>query len=807
MNNLARILFALLFLISGKGIGQVNVSGMISDSISAPVPFATIGMVTASDSTVIKGTISDENGKYSLENVKPGTYFLKCYVVGYNEKRSETFTIDSTSPADLTINMKMFVGVHNLNDVSVYAMKKTVEFKNGNTIVNVENSPLAKGNSAFDLLLKLPGISIENNTIILQGKSGVILMMDGRPQTVSGVALINLLKSMSADLIKSIEILRNPPVKYDASGTSGMINIVSKKTGISGWTGSVFYSFSQGFYDRMNGGGALNYKSKKIIFFSSISGERGNYRRVETFRKRFLSDTSSMFMSGTNIVNSLTSGLSYKAGLDWLISKKNVLGIKIEGSPGENNSKFNGVNSVTGDNALGFDHLTSLVDQKDSWNSTNLNLNFEHKLDTLGSSLSLATDVTNLKETVQSGNSNLFYDIKDVQVLSPNIYKSENKGISDIVSGRADLLKVIREGQSIESGIKFSQTRTSNNYLFERDLTGNAAYVLDTSLTNQFKYEETTYAGYINYSGSFKKLEMQLGARVEKTFLKSVNSARNFSLNREYFNVFPNLLFSYKPNDKHDFQLVLSRRIDRPNFGDLNPFKFYNDQYSLSEGNPFLLPDYANRVDLTYASKKGFSISFAYSYIENTILAYTAQNDSTKVTTQSIKNMSYSDKLGCLFSYENSITGWWDISLSGTFSNVNYKGDINGVKFYQSGLNYYGFISNNFLIKGQTRLQLNGTYLGPNVFGIFRIKPRYMVSAGITSSLLKEKLEITLGIDDIFYSFIFKNEASYDNQNWTFSLKEDSRRFRISLSYKFGKVRVQERGAASNEEEKGRLNH
>jgi hypothetical protein len=807
MNNFGRVLFAFLFLISGIVLGQIKVFGVINDSISSPVPFATIGMFAVSDSAVIKGTISDENGKYSFENLNPGKYFLKCYVIGYYEKYSEVFTVDTTSHSELPLNITLSVGSHNLSDVSVYALKKTIEFKNGNIIVNVENSPLAKGNSAFDLLLKLPGISIVNNTIILQGKSGVILMIDGRAQTVSGVSLVNLLKSMSADLIKTVEILRNPPVKYDASGTSGMINIVSKKTGISGWTGSVFYSYSQGFYDQMNGGSEINYKSKKIVFFSNISGERGNYRRVEEFSKRFLNDTSSMYMIGTNVANSLISGLSYKVGVDWFISEMDVLGVKIDGSPGENNSKSNSVNSVSGDNLLGFSYLASVVDQKDLWNSRNLNLNFEHKLDTLGSSFSLAADLSNLKEKVQSENSNLFYDATNTQILSPNIYKSENKGVSDITSGRADLLSVIKKGQSIESGIKFSQTRTFNNYLFERDFAGNSVYALDTSLTNNFKYEETTYAAYINYKGSFKKLEMQLGARVEKTYLKSINTARNFSLDREYFNVFPNLLFSYKPNDKHDFQLALSRRIDRPSFGDLNPFKFYNDQYSLSEGNPFLLPDYANRVDFTYASKKGFSITFDYSYIENTILAFTAQNDSTKVTTQSIKNISYSDKLGCLLSYENSIMNWWDISLSATFSNMNYKGDINGIKFYKSGLNYYGFISNSFLIKGQTRLQLNGTYLGPNVFGIFRFKPRYMVSLGITSTLLKEKLELTLGVDDIFYSFIFKNEVDYDNQKWEFSLREDSRRFRISLNYKFGKINVQQRAAVSNEEEKERLNH
>jgi iron complex outermembrane receptor protein len=173
--------------------------------------------------------------------------------------------VDSVTVGDIVLDMRLLIQPVILNNISVTATRRVVEFKNGNTIVNVENSPLAKGNSVYDLLMRLPGVSVYENNIMIQGKTGVVVLVDDRPQRLSGNALINLLKSMNADLVKSIEVLKNPPVKYDASGTSGMINIKTKKVTVTGLTGSVFSSYSQGYNARFMPGGSLNYKSKKRL--------------------------------------------------------------------------------------------------------------------------------------------------------------------------------------------------------------------------------------------------------------------------------------------------------------------------------------------------------------------------------------------------------------------------------------------------------------------------------------------------------------------------------------------------------------
>jgi hypothetical protein len=786
---------------------QQRLSGTITDSLGAAVPFAPMAILSLPDSTIIKGTMSDETGNYSIDKLQVGHYLLKISAVGYQEKIIGNIIIDSSSNKK-TLPVKLSGSGHTLDGVSVSAIKRVVEIKNGNVIVNVEDSPLAQGNSVFDLLAKLPGISMENNTIRLQGKEGVIVLIDDRPQTVSGDALLNLLKSMNADLIKSMEILKNPPVKYDASGTSGMINIISKKVTTKGTTATFFSSWSQGFYEQFMSGVSLNYKTKKITFYSNIGGEHGYYRTVENFKKKFTFDAATTYLNTDFVVKGLGKAIDYKAGLDWTLTKTDVIGIKIDGEPGVYTVNAAGRNSVSGTNTLGFDHLDSRNTVQDIWNVTNLDLNYDHKIDTLGSSFSLVTDYSGLIEGIADQNKNQFFNSNGMQALPPNNFRNDNRINSGIFSGRADFRKVIKSSFSIESGIKASYTKTLNDYLFERDVLNNDNYIKDTDLSNKFKCREMTYAGYFNYIRTIKKLSMQLGLRLEKTSLAVTDETKGFRLHKEYLNFFPNFSFDYKKSDDHDFQLNLSRRIDRPDFNSLLPVMLFRDQYSYSQGNPYVLPDYANRGEFTYSFRSIFSTAIAYSYMENIIMGYVVQNDSTKVTMENTKNMRSSSSLEYSAFYQKSVTKKWELSINGSFAFVDYKGEIDGVNFYRTGTTSSANLSNNFLIGNYAKLELSGRYFGPNVYNVVRRKQNWMASIALKMSLCKEQLDLTLGLDDIFYSFIWHTGTNFENQDWSYTQMNDTRRFRIALNYKFGKMKIEERAInQSNEEEKERLKH
>lgn len=785
---------------------QSKISGVLRDSLGVPVPFATIGLISLPDS-IVKGVLGDENGTFSFNNPSSGNYLLEIRADGYTSKIINNITIDTSTEKEISISVILSPSLNVLDDITVRAVKRVIKFENGNIIVNVENSPLAKGNSVFELLTKLPGISIIDNKIMMQGKSGTIVMIDGRPQTITGDQLINLLKSMSADLVSSIEILKNPSVKYDATGSSGMINIKSKKVTISGVTGSVFSSFSQGFYGRLLSGYSLNYKSKKIVLFSNVSGNYSHYRMNEKLNREFMYDSVDMILKSNGIVKDFEQNINYKAGFDWTPTNRDLIGIKLEGGPGSYKSNTNSEIKVSGDNNLGFDYMNTLISQPNQWNSNNLDLNYSHQIDTLGSVFSFVTDISKLTDYTSSGINNLFYNLNQSPALPANNYKTDNNSSSNMYSGRADLTKFIDSTSNFEIGIKSSYTKTSNNYIFERDLENNAVYTKDTNLSSQFQYTELTYAGYVNYIKSFKKISMHLGARLEKTYLTGQND-KNFKLHREYFNIFPNFSFDYLKNENHDFQLNLSRRIDRPFFANLNPFKVYHDQYSLQQGNPFLLPDYTTRGELTYNYQSSFSGSIAYSNTQRIMMDYTSQNDSTKVMFQSVKNMKSCNSLEYSIYYEKSITNKWNLSASGTFANLMYKGDIDGVDFKRIGITYFGNISNMVLIGEKSSLEINGIYFGPNVLGIIQVKYRWMASIAFKTKILKDRVDVTLGIDDIFHTLILKSNTNFENQNWNYNANNDTQRFRIALSYKFGKMKIEEREiGSSNEDEKVRLKH
>lgn len=794
----------LIFLFSNALAFGQTIRGRVIDSIQSPIPYATIAVLNSSDSSLIKGTISDETGSFTIQLNNKGFYLLKITALGFNTKCCEPLQLDSA--IDLS-PILLSSGRIDLNEVSVSAIKRTIEFKNGNIIVNVENSPLAKGNTVFDLFSKLPGVSIDNNVIQLNGKTGVVIMLDGRVQQLTNAQLLNMLKSMNAESVEKIELFKNPPAKYDAAGTSGMINIKTKKTKLVGFSGNVYTSGSQGFYLRSLSGVSLNYKSEKITFFSNLDYNYGYYQAKATHNKKFRTDSSLTEFNALNTITDLDQSFNYRLGADWFVNEKNILGFKIDGGPGSYISDANGTNTIKHYNNLGFDHLDALVYNPDKWNINNYNINAEHQFDTLGTMLSFTSDYTHLAENISSTIQNLFYDANDQQALPPNIYRSKNSSASDILASKLDFTRVIDSLSSFEVGIKAGYIITSNNYLFERKDNASGNYYSDTTLSNDYTYAEQTYAAYFNYIRAFEKGSIQLGLRAENTNLIGRNKEKAFELKRSYYNLFPNIAFEYEASENNSFQLNLNRRIDRPEYGNLNPFQYFRDQYDYFEGNPFLLPHYSNTIDITHSYKELLTNTFTYSRINNVMMGYTKQNDSTKVFHETIDNMKYNNYLAYSFFIQKTLKPWWELSANGLVSYIEYAGQVSGVPFKTASVYYTPSMTNTFTVPKNTKIEILAFYRSGKNNGLVQVKSRWMVSLAIKKTFFKDKLDCSIGLDDLFYSSYFRTGVKFENQDWNYKVVQDSRRLTININYNFGKMKISERDVESNEEEKGRLNH
>jgi len=795
----------LLFTISPY-FAQGSLTGKVCDSVLAPIPFATVALIKKNDSTVIKGSIADENGSYSITGFPSGAYLLKIFAIGFKDQVSPPFDADSASQLELP-PVQMQPAWQHLNEVQVSAIHRTIEFKNGNIIVNVENSPLAKGNTVYDLLYKLPGVSIDDNNITLQGKSGVIFLIDGRTQQVSNQQLIALLKSMNAESVEKIEILKNPPVRYDASGTSGMINIQTKKAQLLGVSGSVYSSFSQSLRGNLLSGMTLNYKTEKLTLFSGFDYNYTGSQTSERLNRAILSGADQTVLNEQNTRIQTGTSYTYKAGIDWNPNKKNTLGFKIDGEYGNSKATGNGVTQVSGLNNMGFDHLNAIQLIPDNWTLLNNNVHAEHLFDTSGTALNFTADYTILSEKAISYNESHFLDVLGQEALPNDIFQGTNNSNTHILASKLDFSKHLNSSSSFETGLKASLVDVHNNYLFERQSNTTGLFYNDTSQTNNFSYTETTMAAYFNYLKSYKKVNGQFGLRAEDTRIQGQNSGNNFRIDRTYLNVFPNVSLDFEQSVNNNFQLNINRRIDRPAYSDLNPFRDYHDPYSYSEGNPYLQPHYSNTIELTHSFKKTLVNSLSYTRIQNVMLHYTEQNDTTKVMVESVKNMDYSEAFTWSCFYQKDLKPWWAVSINLIASYETYKGDFRGQNFYTARVYYNGYMTHTLVLPKKMKVEINGFYRGPKYNGIVLVQQLWTASIAVKRSFYNDKLDCSIGVTDIFNTCNFHTGTTIGNQNWNFYTTTDLRRVTFSIHYNFGKLKFSSVDRTSNEQEKGRLKH
>jgi iron complex outermembrane recepter protein len=388
-------------------ISQGRIEGKINDDKAQPAPFCALALLKSSDSSQVKGNITDADGKFFFEAISSGTFIIKASAAGFDDGYSALIIIDSLSEINLEPIIIKTKAV-NLNEVAVTVIKKPVEFKNGNIVMNVQDSPIAIGNTVYDLLTKLPGVSIIDDVISIQGKSGVRIMIDDRIQQLPGNALINMLRSMSSSNVDKIEILKNPPSKYDASG-SGLINIKLKKVKLTGFSGSTYLNYMQGFYSIKDGGLSLNYKGKNFAIFSNFTSGINEYRYYSIFTKRVTFNNSTTEFHQVTGERNANLFYTLNGGADWYINKNNTIGFKVDGGDGAFTSYRTG-NNYLSDNSLGYNELEFGSIRPNYWRFLNVNINSEHKLDTNGAVLKISADYSPNGDIHKGNFQNYFLD-------------------------------------------------------------------------------------------------------------------------------------------------------------------------------------------------------------------------------------------------------------------------------------------------------------------------------------------------------------------------------------------------------------
>jgi hypothetical protein len=686
-----------------------------------------------------------------------------------------------------------------LNEVTIKAKKPLIQMEIDKTVVNVGSMISSSTSNTMEVLEKTPGVTVDaNGGISLNGRTGVMVLIDGRQTYMSATDLTSYLKSLPGSSLDKIELIDNPSSKYDAAG-NGIINIKLKKDRTAGVIGSLATGISQGELARSNHSLNLNYNRKKLNVFSNLGYSKDNNFSFDKYTRNFYNDQKELTskIALLNDQKNRSQGLNGSLGLDYAVSNSTTFGIQLNLSSNERNANL-GYDSKSFNSTNGLDS-TSLGNTRSADDRTNIgvNLNVFHTFGKSGKEISF--DASYLKydgDGDQNTNDQFLY-------LLP--------ATSRIYTLKGDYVHPLKHKAKLEAGFKSSVVDNSNvaNYYA---LNG-ASAELDNLRSNDFKYLENINAGYLNAQKAWKYWSVQLGLRVENTnaegeqFGNTDVAGSNFK--RSYTQVFPGVVFLYKLDtvNASSISFALTRRINRPNYQNLNPFVFFRDKYSYSVGNPMLRTQAQYRYEIKYQHKRWLRFGLSYNHFIDVILPTTTVINDIFYTKQDNIGEGYMVLLNTGINIP--VTEWWTANSDIQFSNIGLKGQTIQAPIHFSTYIVRLNVNNQFNFEKGWSAEAGGYYASRDYNGQTFTSGMYRLNAGIQKKIWNDKGSIRLNFDDILGSWIYNNgSVGLSNAQYFQSIRTDTQRIGIGFAYRFGSdtfARKSKHRDNALDEEKGRM--
>lgn len=793
MKNYLLLFLSTIFMTSAA-FGQGTISGTVNDVNGKSVDFANILLLNAKDSTLAKGFVSDSTGQYLFENIPNGDYLINASMIGYATIYSVPFTISPTRSSFEVPMLTLSEAGLDVGEVTVTAEKPFIEMRADKLVVNVGSSAVLAGNTALEVLRKSPGVTVDNDdNITLKGRQGVMVQMNGKQTYLSTEEVARMLESMPASSIESIEIINNPSAKYDAAGNAGIINIILKKDKNLGFNGSIRVGGGLGLYEapfgpfhKANGNVRFNYRQKKFNVFGSYNywGSKG-FNTTNITRNIPFNNEVSTFAQENLRFNQGNSN-EYQFGTDFFVSDKTTIGVLANGRFGtwnNTNDTTGSITRITGYNPNNFSNIISGSESENSWLSLTLNANIKHEF-SKGKTLSFDADYSNFGNKSNADYFNSFLDA-EMLLVDDNPLQSDNRSDVSIQAIKADYTHPINDKINLETGAKASLVKTDNDVTFYMK-DGND-WVVDSSQTNNFIYQEDIYAAYVNFNAKVGKFSIQGGLRGEYTNSLGESVTLDTSVARGYMNWFPSISVSHDLAKNHSLSYSYSRRIDRPTYQDLNPFVFFLDQYTFERGNPLLQPQFTNSVALTYGYMNAAYLTFNYSRTTDAMTEIIRQDDSLQVTFQTEENLAQFDNFSINLSTPIPVTKWWMMRVNfTTFYNKFYSEYSDASVIDRESWAANAYWSNNFTINKKIRAELSANYQSAMNYGIIDMAAQWGVDAGFNMPILDGKGRLSFNVNDIFNTRRFGGSIQQDNIDAVIDNKWESRRVFVSFSYNFG---------------------
>ncbi|WP_316805859.1 outer membrane beta-barrel protein [Pedobacter agri] len=780
----------LLFILIASGVqAQFKIVGTSLKENNLDQASVSIKLTNAGNKSIY--TQSDSLGNYAFVNLPAGKYTMVFSAINYLNQQS-SFQLRS----DTSINVKLKENNQMLADVQIHSKKPLLEKRIDRTVFNVENSVAAIGTDALELLSKVPGVRVMNDQVSLVGKGAVNVMINDKLIQLSQDDLSNYLKSISSDQISKIEVITNPPAKYDAQGNNGLINIVLKKVTVEGFRGSINTVFTKATHPTVSAGGNLSYRKDKITLNSTFNIRKGSIVPFEQSTIFYPNQTWNVINKDRNF-RTVPSG---QIGLDYQISKKTLLGLSYNGGLTNFHSEENIKTNVIHPNGKLDSLLNSDANAKIRSNFNAANLYLKQSLDSIGKQLIINADWFKFDDDKSRFFNNQSY-FSDGSLIPNSFaeYLSASKQNIDLYTLKADIDLPFKTFK-LAVGAKLSFIHNESDVAFYEKK--NEVYDLDLNQSNVFTYREHTQALYANVNKTIQKWDFQIGLRGEYTQIDGVSvNQRN---ENSYFQLFPTLYVVYRATDQSIWNINYGRRINRPAYRKLNPFRWYSNPFVYAEGNPFLQPSYNNNVEISHAYKSIFISTFSFSNTQNGFNDVNFIDASSN--TQASKPVNFIT--GYQYQLSNSIvlnpfknwqtTNQFDVFYSVSNSSIiQTLSNLEGAGAYFSTLNQFTFNKSKTILA-----DVNFWYQFPTVEGLNENKSQCNLDFGFKTLLLNKKLQLSLNANDIFKMNKYRYSSLINNIRQEYSNYYDARQIRFTARFNFGneKIKSQERKAGNDEE-------
>ncbi len=810
------------------------VKGKVVNDKNEPVEYATAVLLSPETGEVVKGEVCNDKGEFAISRVNKGNYVLAVSMVGYKQKDAVNLVVDgklSVIERTIVLNEQ----VEQLQTVEVVGKKDFIEQAVDKVVINPDASVTTASENVYDILRKLPGVSIDNNdNITLKGMQGVRVLIDDKPTYLTAQQLASWLKSMQGKEVERIEIIENPSARYDAEGNSGIINIKTKHIKAPGFNGSVNggLMLSEAYRPQAapnfdgtagiagasgtaqvlaplatttqpeaapfggNGGINLNMNYGKLNLYGNYSNYHwAGWNTMDAVRRYTGTELQGASQLITNKGDFRGSSHNYKAGADYFIAKNHVLSLMVRGNSGNSKEDFRNQTNFR-DADLNTDSLL-ITDSKghNNWSNTTYNMNYKWDIDSLGQSLLFDIDYARFHFNGSNNQEGQYYR-PDMTELNKDllVVTSQGNDIS-ILSSKLDHVWPVSKQLHLESGLKFSTVTTESFIDMDGTMTQN----------DRFIYQEDIQAAYLNARWQLRKTSLQLGLRLENTLSKGNSVTTNQVNDTSYLKLFPSFFAQQQLTDKHNLNFRYSYRIGRPNYQHLNPFKWMVDPYTFNVGNPNLKPQFTHTAALTHSYQNKLISALGVNYTDGLFTQIIRQNDENRTVYQTMENLNSSLDVTLSETLQLQPAKWW--RLNGTLTGM-YKTIDLGDNDPLSRFSVMGNMSNTFTLPWKVDLEVSGRYSSSQLVSNVIMRPRYSIDLGVQRSFFNRKGMLKLAVNDVFNTNRGSAYARHANVDIDVLNGWSSRRLSLSFNYRFGKDDFKTRAnrATSSSDESQRIN-